>query len=238
MSSNFDFDLMAEIAEQAPTAGGSGSFVNYGRVSASNWKAKYYDNDSKTYVERDYVPGTPVEKGEFVQFDLDIDIQELNPALTFNKSWRFISIRNSGKRQKDKTVWGETIAPSATMAFGDLKKFFKALVEGKTYCAIEDFATGEINKKGYDVTAPKFVAVFKNKKECEAARAEKYAKSDGEAVSSTNGKIPLEYVRQVQAMLKTNDESVVINIVNRAPEAFGNHSAKDLITAAQTEPPF
>lgn len=186
MTTNFDFDLMAEIAENAPTAGGSGSFTNFGRTWIDNLQVSKWNNDSKSFDKNPY-EGGQIEQGSTLEFQLHQDTAELNPSFKNDnwdgiKTW-YVQVKQSGKRAKDKTDWGEYILPSIIVTFKDLKSFFKAVSGKGSYCAIEDFATGAVRTqkgtgKEFDVTAPKFVTVFKNKAECEKARAARYAKSD------------------------------------------------------------
>lgn len=173
---NFDYELLAEIAEEAPAAGGNASWTNYGRVWMDNLQVSHWDNDSKSFVKRPYESGK-LEKGETIEFQLHQDIKEFNPALNFDKTW-YVQVRNSGKGKKNKTDWGEIIHPSIEKVFKTLGAFFKAMSGNGVYCAVEDFNTDRQNAKGYDITAPKFVTVYKNKAECEKARAAVVKKSE------------------------------------------------------------
>lgn len=186
MSTNFDFDLMAEIAEHAPTAGGTGSFTNYGRVWADNFQVSAWNNDTKSYSKEPYEGGS-ISNGQTLEFQLHQDTAELNPAFS-NENWDgvktwYVQVKQSGKRAKDKTDWSEYILPAIFATFKDLRNFFKSVSGKGVYAAVEDFATGKTRVQKstgqeFDITVPKFVTVYKNKNECSQARAERYSKSD------------------------------------------------------------
>lgn len=201
MSDNFDFDagLLSELAENAPVAGGSGSFTNFGRAWIDNIQVNSWNNDQQAFVKRPF-DGKPLGKGENIEFQLHQDIQEFNPALSFNKTW-YVSVKESGKRSKDKTDWSEYTLPSIAAVFkgkNPLANFFNAMKESsRTYVAIDDVATGRVNKKNYDVTAPKFVAVYKSMEECKKAKIDKYGASNSDEAG-----IPADVVNDVKGLIE------------------------------------
>jgi len=194
---NFDFELLAEIAEEAPAAGGNASWTNYGRTWMDNLQVSHWDNESKSFVKRPYEDGK-LDKGETIEFQLHQDLKEFNPALNFDKIW-YVQVRASGKGKKNKTDWGEIIHPSIVKTFKTLGAFFKAMSGEGTYCAVEDFNMDRQNAKGYDVTAPKFVTVYKNKGECAKARAAVVKKSEASS-DEPSEKVVNEFKGAVEAL--------------------------------------
>lgn len=206
---DFDFGLLAEIAENAPVAGGNTSFTNYGRTWLDKVMVSKWNNDTKSFEKNDYTGGQVVA-GSTIEFQLHQEIEKKDGD-KFTKTW-YVQVKESGKRAKDKTAWGEWTKPSIVTTFKTIALFFKAMSGEGSYCAIEDYFTGKTredkngktddmgNVKEYDVTAPKFVEVFKNKKEMDKAKAAKFAKKD-------NG-IPAEVIGEARGLLKTLELSV------------------------------
>ena len=230
---DFDYELLGEIAENAPTAGGDTSFVNYGRVYADNFQVSRWNSDKQAFEKREYKGGAiDSEKKETLEFQLHLDQSEVNPAIEWVKTW-YIQVKQSGKRAKDKTMWGEIILPSIVSQFDNLGSFFKAVTGSKkVYVAIEDHLTGKIRVqastgKEFDVTAPKFLAVFKNLAECKTMKLEKYNKSK----ASANGSIPVETVNQVKALLDQFGNDKTLEMLEGKP--FGDYEPAELIEAAK-----
>ena len=192
MSTNFDFDLLAEIAESAPVAGSS-NFTNYGRAWMDNLQVSSWDTANNTFKKVVY-EGGKIGNGETLEFQVHQEITKKD-GTTFNKTW-FIQLKESGKRSK--TDWGEVIKPSVMKTFKDLKSFFKSLSGNGSYCAIEDFDTGRDSKKNdsngnpYPVTIPKFTALFKNESECKKAQAARF----------NNGNAPKGVTKEVINLFK------------------------------------
>jgi len=203
---NFDFDLLAEIAENAPTAGGS-NYTNYGRVFMDNLQASKWDNDIRQFIKRPYAGGE-LEKNsegktiETFEFQLHQEIAKKDGD-TFIKTW-YVQVKDNGVRAKDHTDWGDVIKPSTLKVFKTLGAFFKAISGKGTYCAIEDFATGRTrpNKndadKPYDVTAPKFLQSFKNQAECDKAKEARFAKD-----ALPEGAVPVKIVNQFKGFVSS-----------------------------------
>ncbi len=218
--SDFDFALLQELAEQAPSAGYAN--VNYGRLSTEVnkvwWTGSKKEGNSEKHGEA--YNGKPLNKGERIQFVFSVNIQEFNPALTFNYSRKVEMVKSQGKT---KTDWSETVLPSLIATFGDgwAKEIGKSL-----YVAVEDVPQVDGNEKYSTI---RFLKKFKNKKECEADRNERFGKNE----NSNGSSLPAEVVGQVKAMLSTNAEEVVRNIIAQAPAAFGNADVDELILEAR-----
>jgi hypothetical protein len=196
---NFDFELLAEIAKAAPTAG-SGNFTNYGRVFMDNLQVSNWDNDNRAFLKVPYTGGR-IENG-VLEFQLHQEIVKKDGD-AFIKTW-YVQVKESGKRANSKTDWSEYIKPTALNTFKTLGAFFKAMSGKGTYCALEDFATGRTrpNKndpdKPYDVTAPKFLQAFKNKSECDKAKELRFAKDALPA-----GTVPVKIVNQFRGFVSS-----------------------------------
>ena len=205
MTTNFDFDLLAEIAEQAPTAGRSFNYTNYGRTWMDNLQTSSWDNDERKFTKVPYTGGQ-LANGATLEFQLHQEIEKKDGE-TFNKTW-YIQVKENGKRVK--TDWGSVVKPSIVKSFETLAKFFKAMSGNGTYCAIEDFDTGKDREdkngkiddltgevKKYPVMAPKFVEVFKSKSECDKAKAAKFAKD-----ALPDGAVPIGVVNTFKATVE------------------------------------
>lgn len=181
---NFDFDLLAEMAEKAPVAGGNFSYTNYGRTFMDNLQTSFYDKDTQKYIKVPYTGGQ-IAEGSALEFQLHQEIEKKDGE-SFVKTW-YIQVKESGKRNK--TTWGDVTKPSILKSFKSLGVFFKAMSGKGTYCAIEDFDTGKDREdkngklddttgevKKYAITAPKFIEVFESKAKCDKAKAAKFAK--------------------------------------------------------------
>lgn len=200
---NFDFDLLAEIAEQAPVAGGNFNYTNYGRTWMDNLQVSRYVKDR--YEKTPYTGGQIAEGGT-LEFQLHQEIEKKDGD-TFTKTW-YIQVKESGKRNK--TTYGEVTKPSIVKVFKTLNVFFKAMMGNGSYCAVEDFDTGKDREdkngkidettgevKKYPVMAPKFVEVFKSKGECDKAKAVKFAKD-----ALPDGAVPLSVINQFKSTVE------------------------------------
>lgn len=246
MSPNFDFDLLNETIEHAPTVG-FGPRVTFGKMTIEKieviaWKGK--KGEQRTMDARPFVKGETVKDGEYLQMTLAVDIQELNPALTFEYKRR-VDIKKSSPDGKTKTDWSEIVEPSLISAIG--KDWAKKLAKG-VYVEVEDVETVQIDPKtgkpkGFykkvdgvasdewlTNTAPKVVAVFKSKVDCDTARQSRFAKrEDGEAIESD---IPTKIVNDVKGLISAMGEDGAREIISEnAP--YNNYDTDELIAAAQ-----
>lgn len=199
---NFDFDLLAEIAESAPVAGGNFNYTNYGRAWIDNLQVSSFNKDTQKYDKVPYTGGAIAEGGT-LEFQQHQEIEKRDGSV-FIKTW-YIQVKESGKRNK--TTYGEVTKPSILKTFKSLNAYFKAMLGDGSYCAIEDFDTGKDREakdgrldettgevKKYAITAPKFVEVFKNKAACDKAKQAKFAKD-----ALPEGAVPIGVVNTFKA---------------------------------------
>jgi hypothetical protein len=207
---NFDFELLAEIAENAPVAGNS-SYKNLGRTWMDNLQVSKWDGNNKKFEKTAYTGGAIAEGGT-LEFQLHQEITKKDGD-TFTKTW-YLQVRENGKRTK--TDWGTHVKPSIVHVFKDLKSFFKAMSGNGSFCEIEDFdtgrdredkngkiddATGEVKK--YAVTTPKFVTLFKNKSEMDKVKkAREEARAKAEMSFANDGDIPQEVINSFKGFVK------------------------------------
>lgn len=201
--SDFDFELLQELVNEAPEAG-YGPQRNFGFMKANvtvlTWK------DSKpTEVA---FTNQKLSEGQYLRLNYESDMSEFNPALK-NVYKRRVDVKKSGP--KSKTDFSETVEPSMSSVIG--KDWAKRITKG-VYCEWEDAETVEVNRQGeqksfttkegktYVNTVPRFLRVFKSKAECEAARAERFAKKQ-EADLSFGDEIPADVVNNVKAFLQS-----------------------------------
>lgn len=203
---NFDFDLLAEIAEAAPTAGRSFNYTNFGRTYMDNLNTSSWDNDTRQFIKVPYTGGA-IPQGATLEFQLHQEIEKKDGE-SFVKTW-YVQVKENGKRAK--TDWGSVIKPSALKVFTSLSGFFKAMSGKGVYCAIEDYDTGKDREdkngkiddttgevKKYPVTCPKFTEVFKNKSECDKAKAARFAKD-----ALPKGAVPVSVINTFKATVES-----------------------------------
>lgn len=207
--SDFDFDLLNELVEDAPTAG-FGPQRQFGKMAATvtvlSWK------DGKPTE----VPFTnqKLSNGEYLRLNFESDLSELNPMLT-NPYKRRVDVKKSGN--KAKTDFSETVEPSLKSLLG--KDWAKKLVKG-FYAEWEDAETVEVNRQGelkgwdskpdesgktkhYTNTVPRFLRVFKSKAECETARAERFTRKENGTLDLTSDDgIPSETVNEARGLIQ------------------------------------
>lgn len=210
--SDFDFDLLQELVNEAPTAG-YGPQVNFGKMVG---KVTILHWDSGKPTETPYT-NQKVEKPDYLRITFESDLSELNPILT-NPYKRRVDIKNSNKSgSEDKwtlTDWSETVKDNLIETLG--KDWAKKLLKG-FYAMWEDAETVEKDKQGnqkgftgkesgkfYVNTVPRFIHVYKSKAECEAARAERYAKKQADDMAfGPDNEIPVDVINNVKAFLQS-----------------------------------
>lgn len=245
---DFDFDLLGEIVDNAPTAG-FGPNTNYGKCSYIIELSKW-DNDEKKFVTRPWTGHDKPAEREVVQFTFRIDVTELNKAL--EREWkRRVDVRKSGKlsngekNPKALTDWEEIVQPSLIALFG--KDWMKKLSKG-IYVEVEDVQTVALDKEGnpksfttdtgtHVNTAPRFTRAFKSKAECQAARDAKYTKKDELDGDGGEGDIPAKVLNDFKALASSLgvDQAMALAEANNL---LGGHKATDVATAAGFKPPF
>lgn len=238
--SDFDFDLLNELIEDAPTAG-YGPQVNFGKmvgkISVLHW-------DSGKPTETPYT-NQKVSKPDYLRITFEADLSELNPMLT-NPYKRRVDIRNSNKSGvEDKwtlTDWSETVKDNLVETLG--KDWAKKLLKG-FYAMWEDVPTVEKDKQGnqkgftgkdsgkfYVNTVPRFLHVYKSKAECQIAREERFAKKENGSTSEAeadNG-IPTEIISNVKGLIASVGLAQAETILASKP--FGEYDVEELLKAA------
>jgi hypothetical protein len=227
--SDFDFDLLSELVDDAPVAG-FGPQVNFGKctmeVIINSW-----DNDAKKFNTRPFVKGEQLKQGEYLQITFKVDVTELNPALT-NEYKRRVDVKKSGN--KAKTDWSETVEPSLVSVFG--KEWTKRIGKG-VYVQIEDAETVEVNRQGelkgwdkdgkhYTNTVPRFLAAFKSKAECETARAERFQRKENGSTPEALSENVINKVRTIMGYNLSEDQ-----LRDLLKAEFPSHDPDELIAA-------
>lgn len=247
---NFDIEALDGAIQTAPVVG-YGPRVTYGKMTIAkieviSWEGK--KGEQRTMKARPLGKGEAVKEGEYIQISFNVDIQELNPALTFEYVRR-VDVKKSSPDGKNKTDWSEIVEPALVKQIG--KDWAKKLSKG-VYVEVEDAETVQTDKAGklkgfykkvdgvateewLTNTAPKVTAVYKSKAECEAARATRFTKrEDSEAEES--GDIPANIVSDARGLLKAVDEDQAREIFEQnAP--YNEYDVDELIAAAK-KPPF
>jgi len=209
--SDFDFDLLQEMVDEAPVAG-FGPQRNFGKMVASV-TVVHWDNGKVTETP---FTNQKLSNGEYLRLNFESDLAEFNPVLTKGYARR-VDVKKSGN--KAKTDFSETVEPSLKTVLG--KDWAKRITKG-VYAEWEDAETVETNRQGelkgwdsktadangnfkhYTNTVPRFLRVFKSKAECEAARAERFAKKEPDLSFGDDGtSIPADVINNVKAFLSS-----------------------------------
>lgn len=248
MSTNFDFDLLNEAVENAPTVG-FGPRITYGKMTIADIQITSWERKAKgekgTIKQRTFTRGEQLKDGEYLQITFAVDVKELNPTLDFEYKRR-VDVRNSGG--KVKTDWSEIVQPSLIAQIG--KDWAKKLAKG-LYVEVEDAETVVLDKSGapkswtktkgdgteatYVNTAPRITAVYKSKAECDAARQARFAKSEATDGEENDGDIPAKVIADVRGLLKAVDEEQAKTILTEnAP--YNQYDLDELLAAANKVP--
>ncbi len=225
--SDFDFELLQELVEDAPTAG-FGPQRNFGKMVASV-TVLHWDSGKPTETP---FTNQKLGNGEYLRLNFESDLSEFNSALV-NPYKRRVDVKKSGP--KSKTDFSETVEPSLKSILG--KDWAKKITKG-IYCEWEDAETVETNKqgelKGWDKdgkhftnTIPRLLRVFKSKAECQTAREERFNRSNG---SSSGSDIPADVIGQVQGLLKAGLDDEQLQEVLKG--SFPDYEPDVLIAAA------
>jgi len=240
--SNFDFDLLNEAIEEAPTAG-FGPRSTFGKMTIADIQITSWERQTKgekgTIKQRPFAKGEQLKDGEYLQITFAVDIKELNPTLDFEYKRR-VDVKKTGA--KAKTDWTETVEPALISVIG--KDWAKKLGKG-VYVEVQDVDTVVLDKNGnprswtktkddgteatYTNTAPKVVAMFKSKAECDATRQARFAKS--ETAAENDSDIPAKVIADVRGLLKAVDEEQARTILTEnAP--YNQYDLEALLAAA------
>lgn len=253
MAPNFDFDLLNEAIENAPTAG-FGPSVTFGKCTLV-MKINRWNDAEKKYEEREWDGVSKLGDGETFRLEFHIDVQELNPALT--KEWvRRVDMKKSGRKSdgttknpKALTDWEETVLPSLVKAIGN--DWAKKLLGKGVYVEVEEVDTVVLDKNGnpktwikkaqnegeedkvYVNSAPRFKMSFKSKAECQAAREERYGKKE-EGEEET---IPAKTIKDFQGLVNSLGLEEAMKLVE-SNNLFPSYEAAAIAVAAGFKPPF
>ena len=234
--------------DEAPEAGYSQ--LQFGKLTFKpmrvTWKT---DAENKRVPDKvELKPGQQLADGESLEFSIVVDTQELNENLQFAYE-RNIPVKKSKADRSALTNWSEIVQPSLEAVFGkDWVK--KVTAKGfAPYVCVEDVA--DINKNGKKKTddngnevfhiyrVPKFIAVYKNKEACVAARNERFPRA---AASTSSGgtdeegdepTISEEVVEQAVSLyqsMKKNDTKVLTMLESKP---FGDYDPKVLLELAK-----
>lgn len=257
MAPNFDFDLLNEIVENAPSAG-YGPRVNFGKLSIKI-DVVHWDKNAKKFNTRAW-DGKPLDqnKREYFQITFTSDMSEFNAALT-NEYKRRVDVRKSDRSSKDLskqvlTDWTEIVEPALIKHLG--KGWGKALTKG-VYAEWQDVETvekkdgklkgyspkdkdsGEVktdelgNPLWYVNTVPQIVRIFKSAAECGAARAERFKSNDDDAMAFGDDavSIPEKVISDVKGILQALDGDQLISLLTEN-EPYKSYDLVALLTAA------
>lgn len=251
---NFDFDLLDDAIQNAPTAG-YGPQQYFGllkmTIQVISWTGA--KGEQRKINERPY-NGKPINKeaGEYLRFTFTSDLSEFNPALV-NEYKRRVDVKHSNKTGASETWtltdFDETFAPSILKVFGSFKKANQALTKG-VYAQWQDVSTVEKDKNGNikgffkkdrqtgeqtDVflvnTVPQLLQVFKSKAECGAARAAKYSPRDNNQSVSDDDEIPDNVIADAKGLMQAVSEDQAREIFSNTPP-FNVYDVDKLIEAA------
>src|SRR3990172_1217583 len=170
--SDFDFDLLNELVEEAPTVG-FGPQRNFGKM-IGKITVLHWENGQVT--ETPYA-NQKVVKPDYLRINFESDLSELNPMLA-NPYKRRVDVKHSGKlpdgekNPKALTNFDEIVYPSMFETLG--KDWAKRLLKG-FYTEWEDAETVQLDKEGnpksftvqatgktYVNTVPHFLRVFRS----------------------------------------------------------------------------
>lgn len=232
---DFDFDLLTELVNDAPQAGG-GPRINYGKCTFDVVIMAWKEADGvRSPDARPFKKGEVLKNGEYLQITFHVDIQEFNPSLEFTYDRR-VDVKKSGPRAK--TDWSETVEPSLLKTFG--KEWTKKIGKG-VYVEVEDAETVVTDKEGkakgwtsqdgkFHVNmVPRFTRAFKSKAECNAAREDRYGKKDEEA-ESNDSDIPASVIGDARKLIESLGEEQARTILAGKP--LGDYEPDELIAAA------
>ena len=249
MSTDFDFNLLQELANNAPVAG-YGPRVNFGLVKIDVVIVSWKDGQIS---ERPFKKGETLKAGEYLRIVWNSDLSEFNPAFT-NPYKRQIDVKRSGTTAK--TDFSEIFEPAARAVLG--QDYFKKLGKG-VYLEWEDAETVEKGKDGLKrgwwkknaVTqefeldeagnkirmtnsVPRVLRVFKSKAECEAARAERFG-SDEFPVSddADEENIPAKVISDAKGIWNALDNDKQARELFATTAPYDQYDTDALIAAIQ-----
>lgn len=224
------WDKIQGMAENAPEAGFAA--VNFGKLTVTplvvSWATETKDGaEIRVANKRPLAENEELAEGQQMEFLFSVDISEFNPALTWAYE-RSVPVKRSGV--KVKTDWSEIVLPSIISVFGEkwAEKFAK-----QPYVCIEDvenFNGNTSKKSGKVLLIPKFVALYKNKAECLAAREKRFPKREEAGVAETT-EIPAIVITSTKALIESIGEDAARKALANHP--FGDYDPDTLIALAK-----
>lgn len=193
----YDPDALGTLVANAPEAGLAP--VNYGKLTVDahvlTWNRT--SDGVSTPERRDLKKGETLSKGQTLELQFSVDVQELNPNLQFEYT-RTISVQKTSARQK--TDWSELVEPSLIKTFG---KNWPAEIAKRPYVEVEDASNilGKVSKSGKTFGVPKFLSKFPNAAACQAAREKRFGAGAAAVVAGADGGTPPDSVVVQAAML-------------------------------------
>jgi len=182
----YDPDALGTLVANAPEAGLAP--VNYGKLTVDahvlTWNRA--SDGVSTPERRDLKKGETLSKGQTLELQFSVDIQEFNPNLQF-EYLRTVSVQKTSARQK--TDWTEIVEPSLIKVFG---KNWPAEIAKHPYVEVEDAPNimGKVSKSGKTFGVPKFLTKFANAAACQAAREKRFGTSAAAAPAESGDGIP------------------------------------------------
>lgn len=225
----FDAKTLNSAVENAPEAGFVN--INYGKLTVEANIVSWVGGDKKanppvkaTKQTRPMKAGEQPGPREKIELTFKVDIQEFNPALTFQYD-RNVTIEKTNTKTGDKTDWSEIVLPSLLKVFG--ANWAEALA-AYPYVAVEDTpnAMGKTAASGKVFSVPMFIAKYANAAECAKARDDKFSANE------PAGKFPKDTVEQVKGLLASmgGDTAQALTMLKMQP--FGAYDADELLAEA------
>lgn len=262
MAPNFDIDLFDEEIKNAPRVG-YGPRSTFGKLTILDIQIAAFERSGGTVTAkfRPFVGKDKAdkEKGEYYQTTFGIDVQEMSAQAKENEwTWeRRVDVKQNSADGKVQTDWDAIVLPSLVSAIG--KDWMKKLSGKGVYVEVLEPETVETyaksneakgykkgDKKGWTDkndgswhvnTTFQVVRAFANKKECEAARAERFASREEEGGNgkAASMKIPAGVIKDVGGILNVYDGDTsneeFLELIREEP--YSQYPEEELIAAAE-----
>lgn len=262
MSPNFDVDTFDEEIQNAPRVG-FGPRSTFGKLMISDIQIAAFERSGGTVTAK-FRPFAGKdkpnkEKGEYFQTTFMIDVQEMSTQAKEN-DWKWerrVDVKLSSADGKAQTDWDVFVLPSLVSVIG--KDWMKKLTTKGVYVEVLEPETVETysrnneekgykkgDKKGWTSkddgawhvnTTFQVVKMFANKKECEAARAERFTAREDNGASDGTGKvsIPKKVIADVVGILNVYDGDAeneeFLELIRSEP--YDQYPEEELIAAAE-----
>ncbi len=246
-------DKVKKMVENARTIT-AGTNINFGPMTVTplvvTFKGKGNQPDKETlqeYMDRNGIGSDEdpeLGKNESFQLHFDIDVSDLNPSLNFHYE-RDIAILESNHSGKTPilTDWSEIVLPSLIATFGD-NWYTRILPNGKKPAPVLWVAAEQVEslkpvkEDGKVYKVPKFIAVYKNREECIAARDERYPSkeeaSGGEDGSDEETEFSEELLNDVYALYTSakKNRKATLKLLSQKPYENQGDDDEALLDAA------